>query len=258
MGKGASKVLEATSGVLGVASPVLGIGLGIAGAIQAGKEKRDAQEALENYQRQELKNVAEGLQVSTLGSDLQREEQARLASGQIGALREGGARTLIGGLGRVEAGNQRVMRETGANLDMQQKQIDQIQAEDDARIRTMQENREIGDLSALSSQYQAGKQDQQTGFGNIIQGTGMLSGALKQLAEKNNTSDGYGLSGSGINNVNSDYQTPDSMRFAQESGYATPPVLTNPSYNPQNFGPQNNYGFFNRYPYQPLYGPQNN
>lgn len=159
----------------------LGIVGGISNMISGAKEMREAKDALERYKRQELTNVAEGLQVSTLGSDLQREEQSRLASGQIGALREGGARTLIGGLGRVEAGNQRVMRETGADLDMQQRQIDQMRAEDDARIRSMQENREIGDLSALSSQVQSGKQDMYGGFGNIIQGTGMLGGALGKM-----------------------------------------------------------------------------
>lgn len=169
---------------MGIASAVSG-GLGLIGgiyqSIQGAKEMREAKDALENYKRQELTNVAKGLQVSTLGSDLQRQEQSRLASGQIQALQGAGTRGLIGGLGRVEAGNQRVMAQTGADLDMQQKQIDQIQAEDDARIRSMQENREIGDLSALSSQVQSGKQDMYGGFGNIIQGTGMLGGALGKM-----------------------------------------------------------------------------
>jgi len=172
---------------MGAASAISG-GLGLAGGvyqmISGAKERRDAQSALDNYKRQELKNVAEGLQVSTLGSDLQRQEQSRLASGQIGALREGGARTILGGLGKVEAGNQRVMAQTAADLDMQQKQIDQMRAEDEARIRSMQENREQNDINALSSQYQAGKQDQNMGFSNIIQGTGMLGGAIGGLGKQ--------------------------------------------------------------------------
>jgi hypothetical protein len=49
--------------------------------------------------------------------------------------------------------------------------------------------------------------------------------------------------------------SPASMQFA--SGYANPPILTNPSYNPRNYGPQNAYGVFNqRYPYGNVYGPQ--
>jgi hypothetical protein len=138
-------------------------------AISGAKQRRDAKNALENYERQNLENVAEGLQVSTLGSDLQREEQARLAASQVGALQGAGVRGLVGGLGRVEAGNQMTNREIGANLDAQQKQIDQMYAQDQANIRGMQEQREVGDISALSSQYNAGNAMMWQGIGGIAQ-----------------------------------------------------------------------------------------
>lgn len=197
---------------MGIATGIsagLGIIGGISSMIKGDKEKNDAKHALDNYKRQELKNVAEGLQVSTLGSDLQRQEQARLASGQIGALRESGTRGLIGGLGRVEQANQRVMQQTGADLDAQQKQIDQMRAEDESRIRSMQENREINDINALSSQYQAGKQDYNMGFGNIVQGVGMFGGMGKAKASTEN----YSVSGSPINYVDTSVQSPISSRF---------------------------------------------
>jgi len=131
----------------------LGVVNGLSQMISGSKEKNQARNALENYQRQQLENVQENRTVSTLGSDLQREEQARLASTQVDALRGGGTRTLIGGLGRVESGNQRVNQQISANLDQQQKEIDAAIAQDDANIRGLQENREIGDIAALSSQY---------------------------------------------------------------------------------------------------------
>jgi hypothetical protein len=142
--------------------------------IQGAKQRKDAKNALENYKRQELNNVAENLQVSTLGADRQREEQARLAATQIDALQGAGTRGIIGGLGRVEAGNQAVNADIAANLDEQQKQIDSMKAEDDARIRGMQENREIGDINALSSQYNAGNEAMQMGFGQAIGGAGAI------------------------------------------------------------------------------------
>ena len=146
-------------------------------AISGAKQRRDAQQALENYQRQELENVAEGLQVSTLGADLQREEQARLASTQVGALQGAGVRGLIGGVGRVEAGNQMVNREIAAGLDMQQKQIDQMYAQDEANIRGMQEQREVSDIAGLSSQYNAGNAMMWQGIGGVAQsGMAGLSG----------------------------------------------------------------------------------
>lgn len=161
------------------------MGAGIAGGmsvvggaynmIQGAKQRKDAKNALDNYKRQELKNVAEDLQVSTLGADRQREEQARLSATQIDALQGAGTRGIIGGLGRVEAGNKAVNADIAANLDEQQKQIDAMKAEDDARIRGIQENREIGDINALSSQYNAGNEGFQQGIGQVIGGAGAIA-----------------------------------------------------------------------------------
>lgn len=257
MGKGASSFLGTAGQIAGVASPALGLGFGLASMIQSNNEKNDAEQALKNYKRQELNNVADGLQVSTLGSDLQREEQTRLASGQIEALQGGGARSLIGGLGKVQAGNNTVMQQTGANLDMQQKQLDQIRAEDQARIRAMQENREIGDINALSSQYQSGKQDKNMATGNLIQGIGSLGGALQQFGNKtanpNDTGNPYTVSGQGMIIPNTISQ-PQSTMNNPVSGYGN--NFNFPNYQPSSFNTQQPYGIFNRYPYQ-NYTPQN-
>ena len=163
---------------MGVASAGISAGLGIYQAIKGSKEQRDASRALNEYQRQQLDNAYDNVQVSTRGADLQREEQARLASSQVDALQGAGTRALVSGLGRVETGNQRVNLGIGANLDEQQKAIDQMKAEDDVRIRMMQENREQNDINALSSQYQAGKQDANMGMGNIVQGFGSLGNQI--------------------------------------------------------------------------------
>jgi hypothetical protein len=164
---------------MGAMTAIAGVGVLASGiqAIQGAKQRRDAQQELENYQRQELANVAEGLQVSTLGADLQREEQARLAATQVGALQGAGVRGLVGGLGRVEAGNQMVNRQIAADLDAQQKQIDQMMAQDKANIRGMQEQREASDIAGLSSQYNAGNAMLWQGIGGIAQsGISAISG----------------------------------------------------------------------------------
>lgn len=167
------------------AAGALGAGVGLYTTIQGAKQARDAKNALENYDRQELSNIAEGMQVSTLGSDIQKEEQARLASSQIDALQGAGTRGIIGGLGRVEAGNQAVNRQIGADLDMQQQEINQIRAQDEARIRDMQENREQADINALSSQYNTGQQNKMSGLGNIIAGTGQSAIGMYQPKDPN-------------------------------------------------------------------------
>lgn len=190
-------------------------------AISGAKQRRDAKNALENYQRQELNNVAEGLQVSTLGSDLQREEQARMAASQVGALQGAGVRGVIGGLGRVEAGNQMVNREIAANLDAQQKQIDQMYAQDQANIRGMQEQREVGDISALSSQYNAGNQMMWQGIGGIAQ-SGM-SAIRGGAFGKGTGTEGNKLGVAGFNHGDTDIQSSINYQpmtnFGSQKGY---------------------------------------
>ena len=170
-----------------IGTAVVGAGLGVSQALEGAKQKKQARKALEEYKRQEFKNTAENLQVSTLGADRQREEQARLSATQIDALQGAGTRGIIGGLGRVEAGNKAVNADIAANLDEQQKQIDAMKAEDDARIRGIQENREIGDINALSSQYNAGNEAMQMGIGQTISGVGAVA---NQFGKKDPTTDG--------------------------------------------------------------------
>lgn len=227
------------------ATSIISGGLGLAGGLyqtlQGARQEKEASRALADYERQQLNNVANNVEVSTLGADIQRQEQSRLASSQIDALRGGGTRALLGGLGRVEAGNQAVNQRIAADIDMQQKQIQQLQAEDEARIRAMRENRENADIAALSSQVQAGRQDMWGGIGNMVRGVGMTGQGIGGMMGKGGVDDmakgGYSTSGNPITTPNT-YSTDASMRFAPESGYANSPILTNPSYNPMNFGPQ--------------------
>ena len=173
---------------MGVATGIVGAGLGITQSIMGAVQAKEAREALENIERQPLNNVAENMRVSTLGADLQREENARLAATQIDALRGGGSRAIIGGSGRVQEGSMRMNREIGANLDEQQVAIDRLYAQDQANIRGMKENRENADISALSSQYTAGRQGMFDGMSNVLRGGAMAFGAANN---DNNNGGGF-------------------------------------------------------------------
>lgn len=201
---------------MAAATTIAMAGVGLLGsgyqAIKGAKDAKDAKRALENYDRQELSNIAEGLQVSTLGADLQREEQARLAATQVGALQGAGARGVIGGLGRVEAGSQQMNRQIGAELDAQQKEIDRMRAQDEANIRSMQEQREQQDVAALSSQYNAGNQMMFQGIGGMAQ-SGMAGlSALGKANEATKAADKF-------KNMNKTFDpsvyTPKSIYFQQ-------------------------------------------
>jgi len=235
----------------------IGAGLGLYQTISGAVQAREAKDALNNYQRQDLENVARDLQVSTMGSDLQREEQGRLASSQVDALQSAGTRGLIGGLARVEAGNQKVMRETGADLDRQQKEIDRMFAQDQANIRGLQESRENADIAALSSQFSGGRQDMYSGLGNVVQGTGMIANnidfgksqkfgtpgfdattAVSNNSFNPNSFSGTKSGGSGMGSISADYLTldPNSPNYGNTavSGVRSNPRASNMMYNFEN------------------------
>jgi hypothetical protein len=159
------------------ATAIVGVGVSVYKTIDEAKKKKAAAKALKDLEQPELKNSAENLQVSTLGSDLQREENARLASTQTEALKESGTRGVIGGSGLVEARNQKLNRDLASGLDQQQKDIDKMKATDDVNIRQVAEQRHIADVSALSSQYNAAAQAQNTAMGNAITSAGTAANA---------------------------------------------------------------------------------
>jgi hypothetical protein len=249
------------------ATALVGAGVSIYQASQASKEKSQAENALRNYNRQVLENPYANTQVSTLGSDLQRQEQSRLASSEIEALRGAGTRGIIGGMGRVESGNQRVMASTGADLDAKQKELDILKAQADERNQAIQEGREVADIGALSSQYQAGKQDLNMAIGNGLQSFGSLANIYGNRSNSSNSS-GYSTSGYGVNKTNPNYQSSIADQFNENNkydtnfgngtGYQTGFNFTDPKYSPSNFVAQPAYGIFNqKYPFGSVY-PQNN
>lgn len=159
---------------VGGASAIMG---GIS-SIGAGKKKKKIAQEIAKQKEVKLTNIADGLQVSTLGSDLQKEQQSQLASTQTSALADAGSRALGVGIGRVAAQSQDVNANIAADLDAQQKNIDMVRAQDEGRIQSVKEQRQQAKLAALSSQY-AGAQDAQAqGMGNMMQGVGMAGGAL--------------------------------------------------------------------------------
>lgn len=147
-------------------------------AIGAAKKKKKIASEIANQKRPELNNIADGLQVSTRGSDLQREENTRNSATSIDALSDAGTRALGVGVGRVAAVNADVNAKIGADLDEQQKNIDMIRAQDNGNIRATKEQRYNANIAALSSQYNAASQDGTQAISNIIQGAGMAGNAV--------------------------------------------------------------------------------
>lgn len=143
------------------------VGLGVAGyqAYQGAQQKKQAQKALNSYDRQDLgqSNPYENMPISTVGSDLLREENQRNNANTVDALRSGGTRG-IAMIPQVVANNNTQNRETRAYLDDKITKRDYAIAGDKTAIREMKEDRENADLAGLGQQLQTGRQDMWSGI----------------------------------------------------------------------------------------------
>lgn len=153
----------------------IGAGIAIAGSVAQGimgaSQASKAKKAIEGYRRQELTNVAEGISISTKGAELAAEEMARIASTSVQALQQSGVRGVVGGIGQVQKSVMLQAEQIGADLDKQEKERQKLIAQEEARIRDMQERREEADLAGLGQQLAVGQQ-------NLFGGIQGLSTAL--------------------------------------------------------------------------------
>lgn len=172
-----------------ITSAAVAVAGGAYQAISSAKQAREAKNALQDLKIPELKNVAEGLQVSTLGADLKKEQGAKRFNSEVDALRSGGIRGVIGGLSGANDRQKAIDEEIAADLDIRQERIDQIRAQDEQRIQGANEQRYQNDVSALSSQYNAGQQGLIQGISGMAQGVASGAQMIQSNAQFNKMMD---------------------------------------------------------------------
>lgn len=164
---------------MGVAAAGAGLSAtgGIVKTILGARQARKAQEAIDNYQRQALTNAYADLEVSTLGADLQVEQMNRTTANTVQALKAGGARALIGGIGKVQQINTDASRQIAADLDNQKNYNEKLEAQGEMQVQNMQERREEADLAGLGQQLSVGQQNIFGGIADTIRGFGAMAGS---------------------------------------------------------------------------------
>ena len=178
----------AISAVSGLAST----GIGLYQSIQEGKRRKQMEDYLANYQRQELANPMEGLQVSTLGADRQREDLARSLSTVANQAAQGGSRAIAS---ITPQATQQLMDNEAkimADLDQQYRQNQQLIAQGAAQVQAMQENREQNDLLGIGNAINVASQNQNNAMTQAAQGLmglGLMgaSGGFNNLFGNKNT-----------------------------------------------------------------------
>ena len=149
----------------------LTLGKGAFDTIKASKEKKQRQAELDAYQRQELTNSYKNMQISTIGSDLMREESSRNMATAMNSIGNAGTRAIIGATPKLVAEQNNVDRTIQKELDDQVQKRDYAIAGDDAQIRGMQEQREYQDLAGLGNAIDTARQDQNMGMNTMLNGT---------------------------------------------------------------------------------------
>lgn len=137
------------------------------------KDKKNAENALNNFERQDLSNPYENIQLSTIGTDAMREESGRTAANLVENSR-GDMRSIMGNIPRIVALNNEMNKGVQVELDNQNQRRDYAIAGDETNIRGIQEGRDNADLSGIGTQLNVGRQDMWSGIKGVVS-TGMYA-----------------------------------------------------------------------------------
>jgi hypothetical protein len=149
-----------SSAIIGGAGLAMSAYQTIDGANQAKK----AQRQLNDYERQELDNAFKDIEISTLGADLLREENARTSANMVDAAQQGGSRSIIGAVPKIVGATNQINQQAARMIDDQNINREFAIAGDNARIEGIIENRDMQNIGALGSQVNAGRQDMMNGI----------------------------------------------------------------------------------------------
>jgi|TARA_Y100000052_G_C2953965_1_gene89066 hypothetical protein len=166
--------LALISGIAAGSSAILGAGQMIAGAKQTRDAEKAARESLRKLSQIETTNKLLALQVPTMGSELRERALARETAGQLEALQEGGAATVIGGAGRLTQAVGEQAAQEAARIDALQAQRDRLVLGQEQQIESAQKDvlRNIQGMRLQGAQAAAqdGRARQQAGAQNIASG----------------------------------------------------------------------------------------
>lgn len=172
------------SSAIAIGAGAISAGTSIVQGISASNRARDIQKQIDNYKRQNLKNHMEGLQVSTLGADRQREDLARSVATSSNLASMGGSRAIAGTLPTLISQQAQQEAQITANLDEQEKNRQQLIAQGNMQVQQLQEDREKQDLSGLGTALNTARQEQTNAMNNLASTTAGI--ASYGIASANN------------------------------------------------------------------------
>lgn len=139
------------------------------------KQRKEAKDALNNFDRQELENVYEDVPISTYGSDRILEQSGLASANATQAARESGVRGILGALPKIQAQSNLDAQQAAALIDKQVIDRAYSIADDNKRIQGYQESRDNADLAGIGRQMDVGRQQTMQGIRGL--GNAVISAA---------------------------------------------------------------------------------
>lgn len=185
-----------------ITSAVIAVGTAGYQIYNAEKQKSDAKDAINDFQRQDLNNPFKNIQISTLKSEQQTEANNVNFATSVDALQRSGTRGVLAGIPRINQQNVLLQNLISADLDKQDKERQVLIARGEENIRAIREGRESKALAGLGQQLQTARQDSATGISNLVSG-GLALGSALNTQPANATINTSETSGASLNSFDS-------------------------------------------------------
>ena len=153
---------------------------------QGQKDKKEAERDNRDYNRGDLTNPYMDMPISTVGSDLLREETGRANASMVDASRNAGIRGIYGNIPKIVANTNAVNAETRAYLDDQVQKRNYAIAGDETAIREINESRDTANLAGIGQRMEVGRQDMWSG----LRGLGATAMMVANASNNNNNNGG--------------------------------------------------------------------
>ncbi len=182
-------------------------GMALANFIGERKKQRKIRKAIADFKRQDLVNPYENMKISTMGSDIMREDNARMASMAMAQAQEAGGRSAARIAGSVQQNSNEVSRQIALNQDNQIQNRDRLIADQEAEFTRMKESRDIAQMEGLGQALNvsnANKVNSMNSFGNAIGNMASLYDASNASAPQmqNNPANNYAANNYGFQGEN--------------------------------------------------------
>lgn len=150
-----------TSAAIGIATSAYQIGENI-------NQKNKAKQELEDFNRQELNNPYEEIQVDTTRADqMTKTNNINLAT-SVDALQRLGERGVLAGIPRLNESSILLQDKISEDISRQQRENDLLIAKGEDELQRIRENREQQALLGIGQELNVANQNIVTGFGDIV------------------------------------------------------------------------------------------